>query len=101
LDEVLTKLRPNTTARNFKEFLSRKDNVNRNQYWKGVSRKVDKEDHTFNNSMTMDRGGGAYGLVEQQYMNKRNHESADRNNQTMQSIIQALDMTPGKKSLRK
>lgn len=44
LDEVLSKLRPNTTARNFKEFLSRKDNVNRNQYWKKVSRKLDREE---------------------------------------------------------
>ena len=44
LDEVLNKLRPNTTARNFKDFLSRKDNMNRNQYWKKVSRKLDGQE---------------------------------------------------------
>ncbi len=29
LDEVLKTLRPNTTAKNFKDFLSRQDNINR------------------------------------------------------------------------
>ena len=42
LDEVLHKLRPNTNAKNFKHFLKKKDNVNKNGYWKNVSRKVDK-----------------------------------------------------------
>lgn len=43
LDEVLKALRPNTTAKNFKEFLSRKDNVARSQHWKNISRKLDDE----------------------------------------------------------
>jgi hypothetical protein len=42
LEEVLQSLRPNTTAKNFKEFLSRADNMTRSQHWKGISRKVDK-----------------------------------------------------------
>jgi hypothetical protein len=61
LDEVLNKLRPNTTARNFKDFLGRKDNINRNQYWKKVSRKLDGQDQTqqmFNNSVHI--GGAPY-----------------------------------------
>lgn len=40
LDEVLKKLRPNCNANNFKEFLLRQDNVNKNQKWKRISRKV-------------------------------------------------------------
>lgn len=41
LDDMLQKLRPNTTAKNFKEFLSRKDNINRSTKWKNISRKLD------------------------------------------------------------
>ena len=40
LDEVLKKLRPNCAATNFKEFLLRQDNVNKNQKWKRIARKV-------------------------------------------------------------
>ena len=40
LDEVLKKLRPNCNAKNFKEFLLRQDNVNKNSKWKRISRKV-------------------------------------------------------------
>ena len=40
LDDVLTKLRPNTTANNFKEFLLRQDNVNKTAHWKKISRKL-------------------------------------------------------------
>ena len=40
LDDVLTKLRPNTTAKNFKEFLLRADNVNKSSNWRRISRKV-------------------------------------------------------------
>lgn len=40
LDEVLKTLRPNTTAKNFKEYLSRQDNINRSTHWKSISRKL-------------------------------------------------------------
>ena len=40
LDEILQRLRPNTTATNFKEFLERRDNINKNSQWKRISRKV-------------------------------------------------------------
>lgn len=40
LDEILHKLRPNTTAANFKEFLQRQDNINKNSHWRKISRKV-------------------------------------------------------------
>ena len=40
LDDVLKKLRPNTTAKNFKEFLARSDNINKTAHWRKVSRKV-------------------------------------------------------------
>jgi hypothetical protein len=41
LDEVLKKLRPNTTAVNFKEFLNRKDNMTRSTHWRNIARQVD------------------------------------------------------------
>jgi hypothetical protein len=40
LDEILQRLRPNTNAANFKEFLERQDNINKNSHWKRISRKV-------------------------------------------------------------
>jgi hypothetical protein len=40
LDDVLAKLRPNTTAKNFREFLQRKDNINKTAHWRKVARKV-------------------------------------------------------------
>lgn len=40
LDEILARLRPNTTAANFKEFLERQDNINKSSHWKRISRKV-------------------------------------------------------------
>ena len=40
LDEVLKKLRPNCNAVNFKEFLLRQDNFNKNHKWKRISRKL-------------------------------------------------------------
>ena len=43
LDEVLQKLRPNTTANNFKEFLLRSDNVNKSSHWRRISRKVNPQ----------------------------------------------------------
>lgn len=43
LDDVLTKLRPNTTAKNFREFLLRSDNINKTAHWRKVSRKVNPQ----------------------------------------------------------
>jgi hypothetical protein len=40
LDDVLNKLRPNTTAKNFKELLGRGDNINKSTGWRRVSRKL-------------------------------------------------------------
>jgi hypothetical protein len=37
---VLNKLRPNTTAKNFKELLTRADNINKTTGWRRVSRKL-------------------------------------------------------------
>lgn len=60
LDEILKKLKPNTTPSNFKEFLQVKGNCNRTQKWRAVSRKIyakehkeaiiAKEDHDFYNT---------------------------------------------------
>ena len=36
----MNRLRPNTTAKNFKEFLLRGDNINKSAKWKAVSRKL-------------------------------------------------------------
>ena len=44
LDRVLTNLRPNSTATNFREFLARSQNFDRNTPWKQISRKVDHDD---------------------------------------------------------
>ena len=44
LDEILRKLKPNTTALNFKEFLQVKGNCNRTQKWRAVSRKIYKKE---------------------------------------------------------
>ena len=47
MDEILRTLKPNTTARNFKEFLGVADNCNRTQAWRAISRKMyarDKKD---------------------------------------------------------
>lgn len=55
LDEVLNKLRPNTTAKNFKEFLQRSDNINKTTHWKRVSRKLNP---------TLPDGGNSPGKLE-------------------------------------
>ena len=47
MDEILRTLKPNTTARNFKEFLGVADNCTRTQAWRAISRKMyarDKKD---------------------------------------------------------
>ena len=38
LEEVLRTLRPNTTAKNFKHFLARQENITRTTHWKAVAR---------------------------------------------------------------
>ena len=38
LDEILRTLKPNTTAKNFKEFLKRSDNNVKSQAWRSISR---------------------------------------------------------------
>ena len=40
LDDILRTLKPNTTAKNFKEFLKREDNCTKTQAWRGISRKI-------------------------------------------------------------
>lgn len=44
LDDILRTLKQNTTADNFKEFLTIKDNCNRTQAWRAISRKIYKRD---------------------------------------------------------
>lgn len=44
LDVILQKLRPNTTARNFKDLLNRKDNFGRSTYWKKVTRQLESSE---------------------------------------------------------
>ena len=44
LDDILRTLKPNTTARNFKEFLGREHNCNRTQAWRSISRKIYSQD---------------------------------------------------------
>ena len=40
LDIVLKKLRPNTSAQNFREFLTKSSNINKTRAWKQIARKV-------------------------------------------------------------
>ncbi|CDW81558.1 UNKNOWN [Stylonychia lemnae] len=77
LDEVLRTLRPNTTANNFKEFLSRQDNINKSTYWKNVARKLDDNQQS----------------QQQIYMNKRNITQDSKKNQQIQSLMNALDVS--------
>jgi len=42
LDSILRTLKPNTTAKNFKEFLKREDNCMKSQAWRQISRSVYK-----------------------------------------------------------
>lgn len=42
LDGILQTLKPNTTAKNFKEFLKREDNCVKSQAWRQISRAVYK-----------------------------------------------------------
>jgi len=44
LEVVLRTLRPNTTAKNFKDFLAKSQNVFKDQKWRAISRKVHKDD---------------------------------------------------------
>lgn len=44
LDRVLMNLRPNSTAINFREFLTRSQNFNKNTPWKQISRKLNDND---------------------------------------------------------
>ena len=44
LDDILRTLKPNTTAKNFKEFLGVGSNCNRTQAWRAISRKMYKQD---------------------------------------------------------
>jgi len=44
LDRVLKEMRPNSTATNFRPFLGRSQNFDRNTPWKQISRKVDHDD---------------------------------------------------------
>jgi hypothetical protein len=48
LDDLLHRLRPNTTAANFREFLDRQDNINKNSHWKRISRKLNPTLSQFN-----------------------------------------------------
>ena len=48
LDAVLNQLRPNTTAKNFREFLKKKDNVNKTEKWKKISREMHASDEKSN-----------------------------------------------------
>jgi len=43
LDEVLAILAPNTTATNFREFLSKNENFNKSEDWKKIARSVDNK----------------------------------------------------------
>ena len=40
LDEVLKLIKPNVTAKNFKEYLQKSDNIYKTQKWRKISRKV-------------------------------------------------------------
>ncbi len=59
LDEVFQALKPNTTAANFKEFLSKSKNHERTQAWRSVARKLDKSGSraTSRNASTYDPYG--------------------------------------------
>lgn len=52
LDDILRTLKQNTTAENFKEFLSIKDNCNRTQAWRAISRKIYKRDQQNNKTLS-------------------------------------------------
>ena len=86
LDDVLKALRPNTTAKNFRDFLSRQENVNRSQHWKNISRKLDEETHP----------PQPYSSMGKKFMNKR----AVTQNQKIEDIIQVIE-TKGKDAVKK
>lgn len=44
LEDVLRALKPNTTAKNFKEFLGINNNCHRTQAWRAISRKMHRQD---------------------------------------------------------
>ncbi len=46
LDDILKTLKPNTTAKNFKEFLKREDNCTKTQAWRSISRQIYKDEQT-------------------------------------------------------
>jgi len=48
LEETLKKLKPNTNAKNFRDFLHKKENINRSSYWKNVARKLEDSEKFMN-----------------------------------------------------
>lgn len=44
LEDLLKALKPNTTAKNFKEFLTLEGNCTRTQAWRAISRKMYRQD---------------------------------------------------------
>ena len=44
LDDILRTLKPNTTAKNFREFLKRENNCTKPQAWRAISRKIYQDD---------------------------------------------------------
>lgn len=101
LDEVLKKLRPNCAATNFKEFLLRQDNVNKNQKWKRIARKVNP--HIAHTSTTTD--SPARGMTMRQEELEHNlgvsSQTAARGNDPreqrlkIQRLLNGLDLTDG------
>ena len=45
LSEVLALIKPNVTAKNFKDYLEKSENIHKTQKWRRISRKVHKDEH--------------------------------------------------------
>ena len=48
LDEVLQMIKPNVTAKNFKTYLQKSDNIHKTQKWRRISRRVYKNEEIEN-----------------------------------------------------
>ena len=57
LDSILKTLRPNTSAKNFKEFLKLEDNCLKSQNWRKISRKLVEDEKKEQLAIEQDRLG--------------------------------------------
>ena len=87
LEQVLKTLKPNTTAKNFKEFLRQPQNVNKNEKWKAIARKTHKqEEQEKKKNQGKDEGATT------NFFSTRNRGENTGPNQVVGSLLNALEM---------